>query len=77
MTFTAIEGDLLEHYTSFKLIVHVDANGEDNLVTWTLEYEKLNEEVAEPQSLMDFCLLITKDIETHHLTTATATATAT
>ena len=68
VTFKVIEGDLMEQYKSLKLIVHVDTKGEDNLVTWTLDYEKLNEEVAEPHTLMDFCLHVTKDIETHHLT---------
>ncbi|KAL8463654.1 hypothetical protein ACS0TY_034343 [Phlomoides rotata] len=67
VTFKVIEGDLLEVYDSFKLTVHVDTNGNDNMVTWTLEYVKKNEDAPDPQSLMDFCLAVTKDIETHHL----------
>ncbi|EYU31819.1 hypothetical protein MIMGU_mgv1a021736mg, partial [Erythranthe guttata] len=68
VTFKVIEGDLMELYKTFKLIVHVDTSGEDNLVTWTLEYEKLNEDVPDPHTLMEFCLKVTKDIESHHLT---------
>ncbi|KAL8471042.1 hypothetical protein ACS0TY_033566 [Phlomoides rotata] len=67
VTFKVIEGDLLEVYDSFKLTVHVDTNRNDNMVTWTLEYVKKNEDAPDPQSLMDFCLAVTKDIETHHL----------
>ncbi|KAL3654492.1 hypothetical protein CASFOL_004173 [Castilleja foliolosa] len=67
VTYKVIEGDLMELYKSFKLIVHVDTSGEDNLVTWTLEYEKLNGDVPDPHTLMDVCLKVTKDIETHHL----------
>ncbi|KAG8366733.1 hypothetical protein BUALT_Bualt17G0110100 [Buddleja alternifolia] len=67
VTFKVIEGDLMKVYKTFKLRVHVDTNGEDNLVTWTLEYEKLHEDVPDPHTLMDFCLKVTKDIETHHL----------
>ncbi|XP_047938550.1 kirola-like [Salvia hispanica] len=70
VTFNVIEGDLMEQFKVMKLIVHVDTKGEDNLVTWTLEYQKLNKDVADPHSLMDFCLRVTKDIETHHITPA-------
>ncbi|CAI9113160.1 OLC1v1013709C1 [Oldenlandia corymbosa var. corymbosa] len=62
-----IEGDLMELYKSFVLTVHVDTVEKNNLVTWTLEYEKKNESVPDPESLMEFCLQVTKDIETHHL----------
>lgn len=57
----------MEDYKNFKLTVHVDTFGEDNIVTWTLDYEKLSPDVPDPQSLMDFCLHVTKDIEAHHL----------
>ncbi|KAL2235106.1 UNVERIFIED_CONTAM: Kirola, partial [Sesamum indicum] len=67
VTFKVIEGDLMELYKTFKLTVHVDTNGDDNLVTWTLEYEKLSEDVPDPHTLMEFCLNVTKDIEKHHV----------
>ncbi|EYU31821.1 hypothetical protein ABFS82_12G066800 [Erythranthe guttata] len=67
VTFKVTEGDMMELYKAFKLTVHVDTTGEDNVVTWTLEYEKLNEDVSEPHTLMDLCVNMTKDIESHHL----------
>lgn len=67
VTFKVIEGDLLELYKNFSLSVHVDTKGEDNLVTWTFYYEKIKEDAPEPTTLMEFCLNVTKDIETHHL----------
>ncbi|KAK4371166.1 hypothetical protein RND71_010641 [Anisodus tanguticus] len=66
--FKVIGGDILEAYKSFYFTVHVETKGEDNLVTWILEYEKLNPDVPDPHTLMEFCLNVTKDIETHHLT---------
>ncbi|XP_073147208.1 kirola-like [Henckelia pumila] len=72
ITFKVIEGDLMELYNEFKLTVHVDTKGEDNIVTWTLEYEKKSEDIPDPHTLMEFCLNVTKDIETHHLPTPTA-----
>ncbi|XP_057482426.1 kirola-like [Actinidia eriantha] len=67
VTFKVVEGDLMELYKTFKIVVHVDTKGENNLVTWTFHYEKLKEDVEEPNTLMDICIAVTKDIETHHL----------
>ncbi|CAK9157592.1 unnamed protein product [Ilex paraguariensis] len=67
VTFKVIEGDLTKLYKTFIITVHVDTKGQNNLVTWTLEFEKLNEGVEDPNTLMDFCLAVTKDIEAHHL----------
>lgn len=65
--FKVIEGDLMELYNTFYFIVHVDTKGGNNVVTWTLEYEKKNPNVPDPHTLMELILHITKDIETHHL----------
>ncbi|KAK2988871.1 hypothetical protein RJ640_018309 [Escallonia rubra] len=65
--FRVIEGDILELYKSFVLTLHVDTKGANNLVTWTFEYEKRSEDVEDPNTLMDFVINVTKDIETHHL----------
>ncbi|XP_076903984.1 kirola-like [Bidens hawaiensis] len=65
--FKVIGGDILEAYKTFLITVHVDTHGEENVVTWTFHYEKVNENIGEPDSLMEFCLNVTKDIETHHL----------
>ncbi|GER37345.1 polyketide cyclase/dehydrase and lipid transportsuperfamily protein [Striga asiatica] len=67
VTFKVIEGDLMELYKTMKIIVHVDTSGDDNLVTWTFEYEKKSEDVPDPHTLMEFALKVTKDIEAHHL----------
>ncbi|XP_059650626.1 kirola-like [Cornus florida] len=67
ITFKVLEGDLLKLYKNFSVTFHVDTNGDSNLVTWTFEYEKLSDNVPYPTTLMDFCIALTKDIETHHL----------
>ncbi|CAL5338928.1 unnamed protein product [Camellia sinensis] len=67
VTFRVIEGDLTELYKAFKVTVHVDTKGENNLVTWTFEYEKKSENVEDPNAWMDLIINVTKDIETHHL----------
>ncbi|CAI9096008.1 OLC1v1032068C1 [Oldenlandia corymbosa var. corymbosa] len=67
VTFKIIEGDLLELYKNISVTVHVETHGESNLVTWTIDYEKLHEGVPDPNTLIDLCFKITKEIEAHHL----------
>ncbi|CAI9096016.1 OLC1v1032076C1 [Oldenlandia corymbosa var. corymbosa] len=65
--FRMIEGDLMEFYKSLIITYHVDTIGEDNLVTWTLDYEKLEELGPHPGTLLSFFLHMIEDIEAHHL----------
>lgn len=67
VTFKVVEGDLLESFKIFVVSVHVDTSGEDNFVTWSFDYEKVDESVKDPTEYLDLVLRITKDIETHHL----------
>ncbi|KAL7171648.1 hypothetical protein ACSBR2_036329 [Camellia fascicularis] len=66
-TYKVVEGDLLQEYKTFAFILKVEPKGQNNLVTWTLEYEKLNEQIDDPNSLMDTVMTVSQDIETYHL----------
>ncbi|CAL5418807.1 unnamed protein product [Camellia sinensis] len=66
-TYKVSEGDLLQDYKTFTFILKVEPKGQNNLVTWTLEYEKLNEQIDDPNSMMDTVMAVCKDIETYHL----------
>lgn len=67
VTYKVVGGDLLETLKTCLITVHVDTSGEDNLVTWTFDYDKLDENVKDPTEYIDLVLSITKDIENHHL----------
>ncbi|CAA3014385.1 kirola-like [Olea europaea subsp. europaea] len=67
LTFKVVEGDLMKLYRAFKGGFHVETHGGIDLVTWNLEYEKLNDDVEEPLSLLSFCIKLAKDVEAHHL----------
>ena len=67
VTFKILEGDLVELYKSFVVHIHVDTDGLNNVVTWTVEYEKISPNAPDPDTLMEFYKKVTKDIETHHL----------
>ncbi|XP_059305357.1 kirola-like [Lycium ferocissimum] len=67
VTFRALEGHVIEQYNAFKATVHIENEGENNLVLWTVEYEKQNEDVPEPLSYLQLYLNMTKDIDAHHV----------
>ncbi|XP_073137973.1 kirola-like [Henckelia pumila] len=66
ITFNVIEGDLLEFYKTLKVILEVETRGNDDLVTWTLEYEKMKEDIEEPFIPLQLLIKTAKDIDTHH-----------
>lgn len=63
ITYKAFGGDLMQIYKSIKAIIHVNQNAEYSLVTWTLEYEKMSEDVPDPSSLVDLAYKITKSTD--------------
>ncbi|XP_051136516.1 kirola-like [Andrographis paniculata] len=66
--FKVDEGDILGKYKEFTSCIHVDTNGDDHVVTWTVQYEKVSEDVADPISYLELAINITNDIEAHHTT---------
>ncbi|GKV38627.1 hypothetical protein SLEP1_g46516 [Rubroshorea leprosula] len=65
IAFRVIEGDLMKEYKSFLIKIDVTPKGEGSVTHWTLEYEKLNEDVAHPETLMEFCAQVSKEIVCH------------
>lgn len=63
VTFKVVEGDLMDLYKTFVIHIQADKHGSDNIVTWTVEYEKLNPNVPDPDTLMEFYEKVTRDIE--------------
>ena len=63
VTYNVIGGLLKELYKSFKFIIQATPKGEGALVRWTLVYEKLNVDVPDPTSMLQFCIDVTKEID--------------
>ncbi|XP_022776426.1 MLP-like protein 28 [Durio zibethinus] len=63
----AIEGDLLKEYKSFliKLQVSPKSNGQGSIAHWTMEYEKLHEGIAHPETLLELAVQVSKDVDSH------------
>ncbi|XP_071715615.1 kirola-like [Rutidosis leptorrhynchoides] len=64
ITFKILEGDLLSVYISFKAELRVDGNNVNSTVTWTIEYQKVNESVPDPDSIIRAAQKIIKYAET-------------
>ncbi|XP_012078670.2 MLP-like protein 31 [Jatropha curcas] len=64
-TFKVIDGDLLKENKSFKITVKATPKGTGSVVHWTLEYEKLNKNIPDPHSFLQFLIEVSKDIDAH------------
>ncbi|XP_010415773.1 PREDICTED: MLP-like protein 28 isoform X1 [Camelina sativa] len=69
ITFRVLDGDLMKEYTSFVTTIQVTPKhgGPGSIVHWHLEYEKISDEVAHPETLLQFCIEISKEIDEHLL----------
>ncbi|KAK2354340.1 hypothetical protein P8452_74736 [Trifolium repens] len=57
--------DIDTHYKQFKLILEVVDKGSHGAVKWTIEFEKVNEDVDPPNGWMDYLSKSTRDIDGH------------
>ena len=69
LTFREIEGDYMKIYKTFLIHLHVTTPevGNIDIVKWTFEYEKLEEDSPHPVTTVEFVLEFTENIEKHHL----------
>lgn len=67
VTMVVIEGDLMKHFKSYKVIIKVIPKSECSLVKWIWEYEKLQEDGPTPSKYVDFVTDLTKNIDAHLL----------
>ncbi|KAG7589697.1 Bet v I/Major latex protein [Arabidopsis suecica] len=69
ITFRVIEGDLMKEYKSFVITIQVTPKhgGSGSIVHWHLEYEKISDEVAHPETLLQFCVEVSQEIDEHLL----------
>ncbi|CAI8607073.1 unnamed protein product [Vicia faba] len=65
-TYKLFGGDIGKHYKTFKLILQVitKANG-TAAAKWTVEFEKINEDILPPNGWMELLGKNTRDIDAH------------
>ncbi|KAI3952947.1 hypothetical protein MKX01_028639 [Papaver californicum] len=64
---SAIGGDVMKNNKKFDaiLVVNPKANGKGSIVSWTIEYEKLNEDSPVPIEYLQFFQFQIEDLNTH------------
>ncbi|XP_049408238.1 kirola-like [Solanum stenotomum] len=67
LTLKEFEGDLVNKYDNFKATLHIETIYDIDLISWTIEYERPNENVPELVNLLDFIIGMTKAIDDHHV----------
>ncbi|KAL4364085.1 hypothetical protein GQ457_04G009230 [Hibiscus cannabinus] len=67
ITFGVIEGDVLKEHKSFSLSLQASPKigGGGSIVHLTLEYERLHDGIAHPETLLQLLADLTKDIDAH------------
>ncbi|XP_057428193.1 kirola-like [Lotus japonicus] len=64
--YTLFGGDVSSHYKKFTLIFQVIENNDGHdAVKWTVEYEKLREDIEPPNGYMDYFNKLTRDVDAH------------
>ncbi|KAF7827617.1 MLP-like protein 28 [Senna tora] len=65
ITFKVIEGDVLDHYKSFKATIQVSPKEKGSVIHWTYEYEKLHGAIPNPHTLMEIVATMSREIDAH------------
>ncbi|KAF7827622.1 MLP-like protein 28 [Senna tora] len=65
ITFKVIEGDILDHYKSFKATIQVSPKEKGSVAHWTFEYEKLHAQIPNPHSLMEMATTMSREMDAH------------
>ncbi|OMO99740.1 hypothetical protein COLO4_13116 [Corchorus olitorius] len=76
ITFKVIEGDVMKAYKNF--VIHIQAtpksDGNGCIVHWIVEYEKLHKRVPHPETLLQFVIDVSRDIDAHLTSAAKASS---
>ena len=67
VSYSVIDGDLASFYKNFKASLQVIPKGDGGLVKWSLEFEKANEEVPDPNLVLEFAVKTFKDLDAYLL----------
>ncbi|CAK9318406.1 unnamed protein product [Citrullus colocynthis] len=65
LTWKMLEGDLLNEYKSFRMTIQCIPKDKGSMIHFTLEYEKLHENVEDSHSLLELCDSVSKAVGAH------------
>ncbi|KAJ0266464.1 hypothetical protein HA466_0004690 [Hirschfeldia incana] len=67
VTFKVLDGDLMKEYTHFSITLRVTSKegGVGSVAHWHFKYAKIHKKVADPHSLLQFAVEISKVVDEH------------
>nr|XP_007148876.1 hypothetical protein PHAVU_005G021700g [Phaseolus vulgaris]ESW20870.1 hypothetical protein PHAVU_005G021700g [Phaseolus vulgaris] len=65
LSFKVLEGDLLGLYKSFKTDFQVTPKGNGSVVQWTLVFEKQENHIPDPHTLLQLVVEMSKNIDSY------------
>ncbi|ESQ34476.1 hypothetical protein EUTSA_v10009858mg, partial [Eutrema salsugineum] len=67
--FRVLEGDIMKEFKSFVITIQVTPKqgGSGSIVRWHFDYEKIDENVSHPETLLPFFAEMIKKIDEHLL----------
>ncbi|PON48641.1 Major latex protein domain containing protein [Parasponia andersonii] len=65
VSMVGLEGDVFQHYRSFKPVYHVVPKGEGSLAKLSIEFERLDANVPPPNKYLNVMVNVTKDMDAH------------
>lgn len=68
ITFKLIGGEVTKYFKSFRATLQVTSQPNKNFIKWTLEYEKVSQEVPTPHSHLDFLVSASRKVDAYLLT---------
>ncbi|KAL0372721.1 UNVERIFIED_CONTAM: Kirola [Sesamum calycinum] len=63
ITYKAVEGSVLETYSSLKATFAIESDGQHKVVKWSIEYEKRSACTPQPHALLALFTSLTKLLE--------------
>ncbi|KAG1364061.1 MLP-like protein [Cocos nucifera] len=67
VSYSVIDGELASFYKTFKATLRVVPKGEGGLVKWCVEYEKVIEEVPQPDIIQETAVQTFEDLDAYLL----------
>ncbi|KAG9142300.1 hypothetical protein Leryth_007723 [Lithospermum erythrorhizon] len=67
ITFEVIGGEVTNYFKSFKATLQTKFEHPGNFIKWTLEYEKVDENVPTPHNHLEFLVELAKDVDSYLL----------
>ncbi|KAL3731351.1 hypothetical protein ACJRO7_028258 [Eucalyptus globulus] len=65
ITFDIIGGEVTKYFARYKANIQLVSTGQNNFVKWSVEYEKMNEQVPDPHPQLDFLITMTKEVDNY------------